>query len=87
MVRIFGLSKNEASPQLVDDRQLVVALVVHDLDGLINAQIGHDAQRGTQVQRGDLLVVPPVFQVKKPVKILITMTNSKLIEIKKNEQK
>ena len=72
---VFNISTNQRadksadSPQLVNDRQLIVTFVVHDLDGLVDAQVRHYAQGSAQIQGGDLFVVPPVFQVKKPVEL------------------
>ena len=43
----------------VHDRQLVVALLVHDPDGLLDRERGSDAQGGAQLQGRHLLVAPP----------------------------
>ena len=52
-----GHSFNFASG--VDDGQLVVALVVHDVDRLLHGQVGQNAQGCREVQRGYFFIKPP----------------------------
>ena len=50
-------------PSRVNNRELVIALVVHDLDGLLYSDFWLDGEGSTQLHGGDLLVVPPKFLV------------------------
>ena len=46
-------------PRFVNDWKLIVTLLVHYLQSLVDRQRGRDAQRGAEVHRGHFLVIPP----------------------------
>ena len=56
---LFVVDSDSYIPRFVNDRKLIVALLIHDLKCLVDRQRWRDAERGAQIHRRHFLVVPP----------------------------